>query len=109
MINIYSINSSGRNAFVGSQDNSFLFLGILIQYWTKQITPEDEFYDDEDDEWVLLIQGKARFLFLNIENNEEYELNNVDTILIKAHQKPRVTYTSVDPPCIWLAVYGKMA
>ncbi|MGA1199705.1 MAG: cupin, partial [Candidatus Latescibacterota bacterium] len=31
-----------------------------------------------------------------------------DHILIPAHKKHRVTHTSTDPPCIWLAIHGSL-
>ena len=73
---------------------------------TGQITPLDEWYDQDTDEWVSLLQGKASILFE--ENNEVVELNKGDQILIKAHKRHRVIFTSKDPSCIWLAVHGNM-
>ncbi|MDP6040936.1 MAG: cupin domain-containing protein [Candidatus Latescibacteria bacterium] len=70
---------------------------------TGQVTPEGEWYDQERDEWVVLIQGKAT---LEYDNKKSVQLSPGDHILIPAHQKHRVSYTSADPPCIWLAVHG---
>jgi cupin 2 domain-containing protein len=71
-----------------------------------QTTPENEWYDQESDEWVLLIQGVATIEFFNI---GIINLTSGDYILIKAHQKHRVTFTSIDPACIWLAVHGNFS
>lgn len=72
---------------------------------TGQTTPVGEWFDQDRDEWVVLIQGEARILF---ENEEEIALKSGDYILIKAHEKHRVTYTSTTPACIWLAIYGNI-
>lgn len=73
---------------------------------TGQTTPPGEWYNQELDEWVVLLQGKARLAY---EDGSEITLNSGDYILIPAHQKHRVSYTSAQPPCIWLAIHGNLA
>jgi cupin 2 domain-containing protein len=68
-----------------------------------QTTPENEWYDQETDEWVLLLQGQA---VIFIEDKGEIHLSAGSYLLIPAHEKHRVTYTSESPACIWLAVHG---
>jgi cupin 2 domain-containing protein len=70
---------------------------------TGQITPEGEWIDQDRDEWVVLLQGHAKVEYLN---GHTLSLQSGDHILIPAHQKHRVGYTSADRPCIWLAVHG---
>jgi cupin 2 domain-containing protein len=67
-----------------------------------QITDENDWYDQSQDEFVILLQGKARIKF---DNGEEKELSNGDYLLIPAHVRHRVNYTSTKPVCIWLAVF----
>jgi cupin 2 domain-containing protein len=62
-------------------------------------------YDQQSDEWVLLIQGQAQLVFAD---GEICTLRNGDTLFIPAHRKHRVEWTSSHPPCIWLAVHSKM-
>lgn len=69
---------------------------------TGQATPHGKWYDQAQDEWVLLIQGQAKLLF---ENGEERLLRSGDYCFIPAHQKHRVSWTSVDEVCVWLAIY----
>ncbi|HEX2976327.1 MAG TPA: cupin domain-containing protein [Bacteroidales bacterium] len=73
---------------------------------TGQTTPEGEWYDQEVDEWVVLLNGEAKLLF---EDAEEVTMTKGDYILIKAHEKHRVVYTSALPPCVWLAVHGSFS
>lgn len=68
-----------------------------------QTTPADEWYDQDEDEWVILVQGQATVLF---EDKGEVYLSAGSYLLIPAHVKHRVTYTSESPACIWLAVHG---
>ena len=79
---------------------------------TGQVTPEGEWYDQEKDEWVILLQGNAKLLFEKNYNdkieNKIIELKKGDYLFIKKHEKHRVIYTSQDPPCIWLALHGDM-
>lgn len=81
--------------------------GVLIEriISTGQVTPEGVWYDQDRDEWVALLQGKATLLF---EDGQSTDLRPGDCLLIPAHTRHRVTHTSADPPCIWLAVHANM-
>lgn len=68
-------------------------------------TPESEWYDQEWHEWVVLLEGKARLAFAD--QDEELLLSQGDYVLIPAHQKHRVVFTSKDEDTIWLAVHFK--
>ncbi|EAZ92524.1 cupin domain-containing protein [Crocosphaera chwakensis] len=70
---------------------------------TGQTTPEGTWYDQDQDEWVILLQGKATLLY---SDNSSIDLKAGDYLLINAHQKHRVTFTSINPLCIWLAIHG---
>lgn len=69
---------------------------------TGQVTPPGQWYDQARDEWVILLQGQARLAYAD---GSEIALQPGDYVLIPAHCKHRVTYTSPEPPCIWLAVH----
>ena len=64
-------------------------------------SPEGYWYDQDQHEWVLVLQGAAR---LSIEG-EIKELKPGDSINIRAHQKHRVEWTTTEEPTIWLAVF----
>ena len=72
---------------------------------TGQTTPEGDWYDQDRDEWVVLLQGKAVIAY---EDGRSTILVPGDHVLIPANQRHRVEKTSVDPPCIWLAVHGDL-
>src|SRR6187401_2221777 len=64
-------------------------------------SPEEHWYDQEENEWVLVIQGAARLQF----TDESVELKPGDWINIPARRKHRVDWTAPDVPTIWLAVF----
>jgi cupin 2 domain-containing protein len=71
---------------------------------TGQATPEDEWYDQEDDEFVLLVAGAARILIAG--EAQARELRPGDWVLLPAHCRHRVSWTESDPlPTVWLAIH----
>ncbi|MDV3003019.1 MAG: hypothetical protein N5P05_004674 (plasmid) [Chroococcopsis gigantea SAG 12.99] len=72
---------------------------------TGQVTPPGEWYNQPQDEWVLLLQGNASFSY---EDGSFIDLKAGDYLLIPAGQKHRVERTSSNPPCIWLALHGNL-
>jgi len=67
-----------------------------------QISPEDFWYDQQEHEWVTVLQGEATLAFAD---GTESRLKTGDCLFLPAHQKHRVIQTSTEPPCIWLAVF----
>lgn len=66
-----------------------------------QISPKNFWYEQEKSEFVLLLEG---FAILEFENRE-VELKKGDCINIKAMEKHRVKFTSLEEPTIWFAVF----
>ena len=66
------------------------------------VTPENKWYDQDEDEFVLLLRGEARLLF---ENNEIVKLKAGDYLIIPAHKKHRVVFTSENIDAVWLTVF----
>ena len=65
-------------------------------------TAEFEWYDQDSDEWVILLKGEA---VLSFENRDDVRLKVGDYINIPAHTKHKVSWTPSDEESIWLAVY----
>ena len=65
-------------------------------------SPPDFWYDQTQDEWVLLVEGQARLSFAN---GESLELNPGDYVLIPAHCKHRVDWTPANKVTLWLAIH----
>ena len=68
---------------------------------TGHRSPEGFWYDQAENEWVLVLQGAARLAF----EDRVVELGSGDSINIPAHRKHRVERTSPDGPTVWLAVF----
>ncbi len=66
------------------------------------VTPDAEWYDQEENEWVLLVSGGARLRFAD---GRVEELAPGDYMNIPAHTKHRVEWTRPDTDTVWLAVF----
>lgn len=69
---------------------------------TGHNSPPDFWYDQPEQEWVIVLRGAARLLF---EKGEPLDLLAGDHILIPASQRHRVEWTTPDEPTVWLAVF----
>ena len=65
-------------------------------------SPASGWYDQDEDEWVLVLQGSGKILF---EDGHEFLLCPGDYLDIPAHQKHKVTWTDLVGDTIWLAVF----
>lgn len=68
-----------------------------------QPTPAGAWYDQAWDEWVMLLRGRAGLRFEDVP--EVVELGPGDAVLISAHQRHRVEWTTPGAPTVWLAVH----
>ena len=66
-------------------------------------SPETGWYDQDENEWVLVVKGKAKLRFEK--DDRLVELNAGDFIDIKAHTKHKVQWTCPDQQTVWLAVF----
>ena len=102
-----------------------LFAGIpakLPQEWSERIvqsesatierivseghcSPDGFWYNQDWDEWVLLVEGAAGLVLEG--QPEALTLSPGDHLLIPAHVKHRVAWTARDRRTIWLAVHLK--
>ena len=68
-----------------------------------QASPDGEWYDQDSDEWVAVLRGRAGVL---IEGEAEArELGPGEYLFLPAHSRHRVAWTSPDEATVWLAVY----
>jgi cupin 2 domain-containing protein len=66
-------------------------------------SPPGFWYDQDQCEWVSLLQGSAKLQFEDEPGPRS--LFRGDYVLIDAHRRHRVEWTSPNEPTIWLAVY----
>ena len=111
------------NIFIPNQDNpeeeQFDTLlqtpNIHIEKITSHGQTSDEWYEQEEDEWVVLIEGEGHLLFEEtpspqtatacFEDSSKVKLVKGEYIHIPKMKKHKVIYTS--SPAIWLAIHFK--
>ncbi len=70
-----------------------------------QCSPPDFWYDQTEDEWVLLLEGSAT---LGFEGKASVNLHPGDYLNIPAGERHRVEKTDQDGRTVWLAVFMKI-
>lgn len=70
---------------------------------TGQASPPGFWYDQPEDEFVVLLSGAARLRFEA--DDLPLDLKPGDWVEIPAHARHRVEWTQADPPTVWLAVH----
>lgn len=70
---------------------------------TGHASPEGFWYDQDVDEWVMVLKGGARLLFEG--EAEPVEMTAGDCINIPAHRRHRVEWTTREEVTVWLAVF----
>jgi len=66
-------------------------------------SPESFWYDQETNEWVILLKGRARLIFEGEEAPVDLAVG--DFLGIPAHKKHRVEWTDPDVDTIWLGFH----
>jgi cupin 2 domain-containing protein len=65
-------------------------------------TPGSEWYDQDKNEWVIVLKGEAVLAFAD---GSSTTLKTGDYINIAAHQKHSVSWTNPDTETVWLAIH----
>jgi cupin 2 domain-containing protein len=65
-------------------------------------SPATGWYDQERNEWIIVLKGNASISF---ENGEVVDLNEGDYLNILSHQKHKVISTGTTTETIWLAIH----
>ncbi|QEG41246.1 cupin domain-containing protein [Roseimaritima ulvae] len=66
-------------------------------------SPEGYWYDQDEAEWVVVLKGEAKLLFED--DDDPIPMRPGDHVLIAAHRKHRVQWTTPDEATLWLAVF----
>jgi cupin 2 domain-containing protein len=62
----------------------------------------DFWYDQDDTELVLVVQGHAR---IEVEGEGEFDLSPFDWLVLPPHTRHRVSHTAPGVDTVWLAVF----
>ena len=65
-------------------------------------SPKTGWYDQDENEWVIVLEGAGSILF---ENGAEFNLKKGDYLNIPARTRHKVTRTDPDNITIWLAIH----
>jgi cupin 2 domain-containing protein len=82
-------------------DRDGLTLARIVS--TGQSTPNGDWYDQERDEWVLVMKGRAGLRFED--EDSVREMGPGDHVMIPAHARHRVEWTSETEPTVWLVLH----
>lgn len=85
--------------FISLVDNKNIKIEKIVSNGQKSL--DDFWYEQEKNEFVLLLDGYAILEF----ENRTVELHKGDYVNIESYRKHRVKYTSEDKPTIWLAIF----
>ena len=66
-------------------------------------SPDGSWYDQNQNEWVAVLKGRAKLLFEG--HDEPVEMGPGDFVNIPAHKRHRVEWTTEEEPTVWLAVF----
>ncbi|MBV0933900.1 cupin domain-containing protein [Marinobacterium weihaiense] len=67
-----------------------------------QTSPASGWYDQDEHEWVLVLEGAAELTYAS---GEVVRLERGDYLNIPAHRRHRVSWTDPDQTTLWLAVF----
>jgi cupin 2 domain-containing protein len=79
--------------------------GLRIERIVSQghCSPEAFWYDQDEHEWVIVLEGEAAVQFQD--DSEPVRLRRGSHLYIAAHRKHRVVWTSTTERTVWLAVH----
>lgn len=69
---------------------------------TGQCSPEDQWYDQHEHEWVLLLQGQAELM---LADGSLVALAQGDSYFLPAGCRHRVHWTDPEQTSLWLAIF----
>ena len=87
----------GQEQFVTLLQNSYMTIERIVSHGHS--SPPGFWYDQAEDEWVIVLRGQAT---LEFEGDECVELREGDFLTVPRHVKHRVQETG--PQTVWLAV-----
>ncbi len=94
-------DNSGKERFDELVRSSDVRIERIVS--TGQVSPPGFWYDQAEDEFVVLLAGAAELRFEA--GDRRVRLEPGDWVDIPAGARHRVEFTQADPPTIWLAIH----
>ncbi len=66
-------------------------------------TPIGQWYDQDHDEWVMVVRGSAVLIFES--DGRRMVMEPGDYVIIPAHERHRVEWTSEHEDTVWIALH----
>lgn len=88
---------AGQEESMTLLQNAYVTIERIVSHTHR--SPADFWYDQADEEWVILLRGQAA---LEFQDGELVELKEGDFVAIPGHVKHRVQRT--DSQTVWLAI-----
>ncbi len=70
---------------------------------TGHTSPDGFWYDQAEDEWVLVLSGEAKLAIAG--EPQLRHLRAGDWLSLPAHCRHRIEWTSTEQPTVWLAIF----
>ena len=94
-------DAAREEIFTTLLQTGFFYLERIVS--SGQITPPGTWLTQDRNEWVLLLQGRAKMRFES--SDSFYDLKPGDAVLIPAGCSHRVEWTHPDQKTVWLALH----
>jgi cupin 2 domain-containing protein len=92
-----------NESFEGILDTGSVRIERIIS--TGQASPEGFWYDQSEDEWVVVLRGEG---VVEFEDGQKHSLQKGDYLFIPAHLRHRLAWTKPAEVTLWLAVHIKV-
>ncbi len=92
---------STKEIFISLLKNKNIKIERIVSY--GQVSPKNFWYDQEKNEWIILLKGNTKIRFKN--STKAIKLLPGDFINIPAHKKHRVDQTAKYKKTVWLAIH----
>ena len=103
---VYMVNEFSKQSPSGEQIDILLntkYMRIERIVSKGHISSKNFWYDQDENEWVMLLKGAAKLAFED--SNDIIELHAGDYVDIPAHRKHRVEWTTPNEESVWLTVF----
>ena len=104
--NIFNIpkgNPDEQETLESLFNNKNLLIERIVTH--KPYEKPGQWYDQDKDEWVVLLEGEAE---LEFKDEKNIKITKGDYFIIPAHKIHRIKQSGLNTKCIWLAIHGDL-